>query len=444
MAGGWGAVLDEARDAALLRKISWRLLPLLALGYGAAYLDRTNIGFAALRMNADLHFSATVYGLGAGLFFVSYALFEVPSNLLLVRIGARLWMARIMLSWGLIACAMMFARTPAAFYALRFLLGLAEAGFFPGVLYYLTLWYPAAHRGRTVSRFYVAWPLSLVLGGAAAAPLLGLKGVLGLAGWQWLFLAEGLPAVILSGVFLWALPDSPAKAGWLDPSERARLAARLAKDEADTAPAEARAWSSLLKAPVLTLCAVNFLVMGVGYAFSFSAPLYLVGATGLTATQVGNLAALGGLLSAGAMLLGGWSADRFADRYVCLVVPLILAALTFAVMSQVRDPTLIMAGYVVTSCCATAIGGIFWTAPAPFLSPRSAALGMALISTVGQMGSFILTWLWGVARDATGGYQAGLMALPVGLLTAVALCLYLRNRASRLAMAAVTASANAA
>ncbi len=431
--------MDDTLGPKVLRKISWRLLPLLALGYGAAYMDRTNIGFASLRMNADLHFSAMVYGLGAGLFFVSYAAFEIPSNLLLVRIGARRWMARIMLSWGLIACAMMFVRTPTMFYVLRFLLGLAEAGFFPGVLYYLTLWYPAAHRGRTVSRFYVAWPLSLVLGGAAAGPLLGLKGVLGLSGWQWLFLVEGLPAVVLSGVYLWALPDSPATTKWLEPAERAWLAARLARDEVAAAPAEAQPWSSVLKAPILTLCAVNFLVMGVGYAFSFSAPLYLVGAARLTAAQVGYLASLGGILSAGAMLLGGWCADRFGDRYLCLAVPLTLAALAFALMSQTRDPTLIMAGYVVTGCCTTAIGGIFWTAPAPFLSPRSAALGMALISTVGQVGSFVLTWLWGVARDATGGYQTGLMALPAGLLIAVAFCLYLRGRAARLAMVAVTA-----
>lgn len=431
--------MDETLDLKVLRKISWRLLPLLALGYGAAYLDRTNIGFASLRMNADLHFSATVYGLGAGLFFVSYAIFEIPSNLLLVRIGARRWMARIMLSWGLIACAMMFVRTPVAFYALRFLLGLAEAGFFPGVLYYLTLWYPAAHRGRTVSRFYVAWPLSLVLGGALAGPLLGLRGVLGLAGWQWLFLVEGLPAVVLSGVFLWVLPDSPAKAKWLEPHERDCLAAHLARDAANSAPAEVNPWSSVLKAPILTLCAVNFLVMGVGYAFSFSAPLYLVGATKLTATQVGYLASLGGILSAGSMLLGGWCADRFGDRYLCLVVPLTIATLAFAVMSQTRDPALIMAGYLVTGSCTTAIGGIFWTAPAPFLSPRSAALGMALISTVGQVGSFVLTWLWGVGRDATGSYQAGLICLPAGLLIAMILCLYLRSRAARLAMVAVTA-----
>lgn len=431
--------MDETLEPLILRKISWRLLPLLALGYGAAYLDRTNIGLAALRMNADLHFSATVYGLGAGLFFVSYAAFEIPSNLLLERIGARRWLARIMLTWGLVACAMMFVRTPLSFYALRFLLGLAEAGFFPGLLYYLTLWYPAAHRGRAVSRFYVAWPLSLVLGGAAAGPLLGLKGVLGLSGWQWLFLVEGLPAIILSGVFFWALPDSPGKAKWLEPHERDWLAARLAKDEALAAPAESRPWSSVLKAPILILCAVNFLVMGIGYAFSFSAPLYLAGSTTLTAAQIGYLASFGGVLSAGAMLLGGWCADRFGDRYLCLAAPLTTAALAFAVMSQTRDPALIMAGYVVTGCCTAAIGGIFWTAPAPFLSPRSAALGMALISTVGQVGSFVLTWLWGVGRDTTGSYQAGLMSLPMGLLIAVAFCLYLRARAARLAMVAVTA-----
>src|SRR5580658_2767857 len=212
-AGGFGGVC-KVTDAAssdigrsALAKASWRLLPLIGLGYGVAYMDRVNISFAALRMNQDLHFSASVYGLGGGLFFLSYALFEVPSNLFLVRFGARRWIARIMLTWGLLAMGMMFVRTPVQFYVMRFLLGLAEAGFFPGVIYYLTLWFPAQHRGKAISRFYVAWPLSSVVMGAVAGTLLNLQGRLGLAGWQWLFLVEGLPALAMSGVILLLLPD---------------------------------------------------------------------------------------------------------------------------------------------------------------------------------------------------------------------------------------------
>src|SRR5471032_983897 len=191
----------ETRDAnvgrSALAKASWRLLPLIALGYGVAYIDRVNISFASLQMNRDLHFSAAVYGLGAGLFFLTYALLEVPSNLLLVRFGARRWIARIMLTWGLLAAAMLFVRTPLQFYVMRLLLGAAEAGFFPGVIYYLSQWFPAAERGRAISRFYVAVPLSMVVMGALAGALLNLQGRLGLAGWQWLFLLEGVPAVLL-------------------------------------------------------------------------------------------------------------------------------------------------------------------------------------------------------------------------------------------------------
>jgi ACS family tartrate transporter-like MFS transporter len=208
-------VSDEQIGRAAISKASWRLLPLMALGYGIAYMDRVNISFASLQMNQDLHFSATVYGLGGGLFFLSYAILEVPSNLLLVRFGARRWLARIMLTWGLLAAGMMFVRTPMQFYVMRFLLGAAEAGFFPGVVFYLMQWFPAAHRGRAISRFYVAFPISSAVMGAIAGSLLKFDGQFGLAGWQWLFLVEGIPAVVLSAVFLALLPNGPTEASWL-------------------------------------------------------------------------------------------------------------------------------------------------------------------------------------------------------------------------------------
>src|SRR5271165_259930 len=198
-----------------MRKATWRLIPLIALGYGTAYMDRVNISFASLQMNRDLHFSASIYGFGAGLFFLSYAACEVPSNLLLVRFGARRWIARIMFTWGLLAIGMMFVKTPVQFYGMRFLLGMAEAGFFPGVVFYLMQWFPAEMRARTMSRFYVSLPLSSAVMGALAGALLNLQGKLGLAGWQWLFLVEGIPPVVLGVVFLIFRPDNPAKAKWL-------------------------------------------------------------------------------------------------------------------------------------------------------------------------------------------------------------------------------------
>ena len=197
------------RCLCLARKAALRLLPVMSIGYGLAYMDRINISFAALRMNSDLHFSNTVYGIGAGLFFIAYAICEIPSNLLLLRFGPRRWLARIMLTWGLLAAAMMFVRTPTQFYTARFLLGMSEAGFFPGILYYLTLWFPANMRARAISRFYIALPLSSVVMGSLAGTLLGLNGKLGLAGWQWLFLIEGLPAALFSFVVLRMLPEGP-------------------------------------------------------------------------------------------------------------------------------------------------------------------------------------------------------------------------------------------
>src|SRR5271157_4267486 len=205
------------------RKASLRLIPVIGIGYGLAYIDRLNLSFASLQMNQDLHFSASVYGFGAGLFFIGYALCEVPSNLLLLRFGAKRWLARIMFTWGLLAASMMFVRTPLEFNVLRFLLGMAEAGFFPGVIYYLTLWFPARMRARAVSRFYIALPLSSVVMGSLAGWLLGLGGKLGLSGWQWLFLLEGLPPVLFSLVILKMLPDGPADAAWLTKEEKTWL-----------------------------------------------------------------------------------------------------------------------------------------------------------------------------------------------------------------------------
>jgi len=429
--------MADAMERAVLRKASWRILPLLGLGYGAAYMDRINIGFAALRMNADLHFSATVYGLGAGLFFLAYAAFEVPSNLLLARFGARRWMARIMLTWGLLASAMMFVRTPLEFYVMRFLLGLAEAGFFPGVIYYLTLWFPLAHRGRAISRFYVAWPLSSLVMGAVAGSLLGLNGTLGLAGWQWLFLIEGLPAIALSAVFLFALPDSPEGARWLSPTEKAWLAGRLAGD--NPVFADHHMWRVLRQGPMLALGLAKLLILGSFYAFNLSAPVYLAGATGLSAAKVGYVIAVSGLLGAISMLSAGWISDRTGERYWHMAIPLALMAGAFAVMSQTHAPGVVVGAFLAAAMCNAAVGAIFWTAPAPFLTPRSAALGLAAINCVGQTGSFFLPWAWGVARDRTGSFQAGLTALPVAFLIAAGLVLYLKGRARRVAVAAVTA-----
>ena len=419
---------DHALERSAVRKVAWRLLPLIALGYGIAFIDRVNISFAALQMNRDLHFSATVYGLGAGLFFVSYALFEIPSNLILVRVGARRWIARIMVTWGVLAVGMMFVRTPLQFYAMRFLLGAAEAGFFPGVIYYLTLWFPAYYRGRAVSRFYVAVPLASVVMGAVAGALLGLQGRLGLAGWQWLFLLEGLPAIAISLVFLTCLPDLPGGVKWLSSKEKQSLAARLAADRAlTTGPSDRNVFRALLDPRVLAFTAINFLTLGAYYAFNLSAPAVLQAVAHLSIEQIGLLVVVGGMGGAAAMIFNGWHSDWSRERYLHLVAPLLVQASALAVMAFTHTPALFVAAYIALLSANFTVAAVVWLVPGEILEPRFVAVAVAAINGFGQLGSFVMPYAWGVAKDATGDFRAGLMALIAPYLIAAVIVLLLRQ-----------------
>jgi MFS transporter, ACS family, tartrate transporter len=346
---------DEQIGRTAISKASWRLLPLIGLGYGIAYMDRVNISFASLQMNQDLHFSATVYGLGGGLFFLSYALLEVPSNLLLVRFGARRWLARIMFTWGLLAAGMMFVKTPMQFYVMRFLLGAAEAGFFPGVVFYLMQWFPTEYRGRAVSRFYVAFPLSSVVMGAVAGSLLQLHGRFGLAGWQWLFLVEGIPAVVLSGVILVALYDSPTQASWLTDDERTWIRQRLSADKAALGTGTDHSLARALLDPhVWQLGICNLLILGSSYAFILSAPAVLQGATHWGTTQVGFMMSLTAVVGALAMVLNGWHSDRRRERHFHTAIPLALMAGAFLAMGLSIAPWIVLPAYVVWFTSANA------------------------------------------------------------------------------------------
>ena len=428
---------DEALERSTLRKAAWRLLPLIGLGYGVSFIDRLNISFAALQMNRDLHFSASVYGLGAGLFFLSYAALEIPSNLILMRVGARRWLARIMLTWGVIAVGMMFVKTPVQFYVMRFLLGAAEAGFFPGVIYHLTLWFPASHRGRAISRFYVAAPLGSLVMGALAGWLLGLNGRLGLAGWQWLFLVEGLPAVLLSAVFLFRLPDLPGNAKWLTPDEKRWLSERLVADRAKVAaPPGYKVLKAVLEPRVLALIAVNFMTLGAYYAFNLSAPEVLQTTTHLTAGRIGLLVSLGGLTGAVAMLANGWHSDFTRERYLHLATPLAVQAAAFAVMALPASPIVMMSAYVVAITANFAVAGVIWTIPGEVVDPRAVGVAAAAINGVGQVASFLMPYAWGVAKDFTGNFRTGILSLTVPYLVAVALALWLRGEHRRRRIAA--------
>ena len=415
-----------------LAKVSWRLLPLLGLGYGVAYMDRVNISFAALTMNAGLRFSATVYGLGGGLFFLAYALFEVPSNLFLARVGARRWIARIMITWGLLAVGMMFVKTPMQFYTMRFLLGAAEAGFFPGAVYYLMHWFPSAWRGRAISGFYIAYPLSNVFMGVVAGGLLGLHGRLGLAGWQWLFLIEGLPAIALSAIFLRFLPDSPLAATWLSPDEKGWIASGLSADRAaQIREPDPGLWVTLLSPLVICMGLVNALYLGSAYAFNLSAPALLVQATHLSPGPVGYLVAAGGLLGAAAMLFNSRRSDRRGERHLHVAVPLIIEGAAYGAMSLAHSPLAYAGAYLVAQSAAAAVAVVFWLVPSDRLSGRSAAGGVAAINAIGMIGSFLAPYGWGVLKDQTGSYATGLALLPLMFFLAAGIVLCLRFAARR-------------
>ena len=312
-------VADATADAALerdtMRLVGRRLLPFVFVLYVFNFLDRSNVGLAALQMNRDLRFSAGAFGFGAGVFFVGYALFEVPSNLLLVQVGARRWIARIMITWGILASALMFVRTPQQFYVLRFLLGIAEAGFFPAIIYYLAQWFPASMRARSSARFMIAIPLSGLLGGPLGGWLLGFESRMGLHGWQWLFLIEGIPSVLLGLITLRYLTERPDQATWLSAAQRGWLADRLARDRRASPAEHGLPPLRALAHPLVWLAALpEFLVTTAGYAYLFWAPLIVRDTLHLSTAQIGWFGGAVAVISAGAMLLVGASSDRTGDR----------------------------------------------------------------------------------------------------------------------------------
>ena len=410
---------DEAIGRSAQRKAAVHLLPLLAVGYGLAYMDRINISFASLQMNRDLHFSASVYGFGAGLFFIGYALCEVPSNLLLLRFGARRWLARIMFTWGLLAAAMMFVRTPLEFNVLRFLLGMAEAGFYPGVIFYLTLWFPARMRARAVSRFYISLPLSSVVMGSLAGWLLGLGGKLGLAGWQWLFLVEGLPTAIFSLVILKMLPDGPAKATWLTAEEKAWLEGQLKADgEKAHLGHSAGVAQALLEPKVWMIGAYFFFALLTSYAYSFSAPAILQGVTGWSVTNVGYLVACFGLAGAVGMLVNSAHSDRRGERAFHCIVPCMVMAAGFLTASYAKEPWLVVAALAASFIAFMSMLGPANAVPMQFLAGRAAAAGIAAMNTITMFAGFVGPYWMGVMKDATGSYEAGLRGLALPCLLA--------------------------
>ncbi len=415
---------------AAMRKATWRLIPLIALGYGTAYMDRVNISFASLQMNRDLHFSASIYGLGAGLFFLSYAACEVPSNLLLCRFGARRWLSRIMITWGVLAIAMMFVKTPMQFYVLRFLLGMAEAGFFPGVVFYLMQWFPPEMRARAISRFYVSLPLSSAVMGALAGALLNLQGKLGLAGWQWLFLVEGLPAIVLSVAFLVWLPDGPADAKWLTGDERAWVLEQIRVDACSGGHTH-DVGRALLDPRVLQIGLIFFCMLGANYAYTFSAPAILIKLTGWNATNVGFLISGMGLLGAAGMILNARHSDCRRERYWHVAIPFFILTGGFLIGGLTTAAWLVVPALCFTTVAYMALLGPVLAIPPLFLKGKSMAAGIAAMNTVGMLGGFVGPYWMGIAKDMTGDYQHGILTLTVPSLAAASIVLWMRRVARR-------------
>lgn len=413
-----------------VRRVSVRLLPFLFVLYVFNFLDRSNVAIAGLQMNRDLHFSASAFGLGAGVFFLGYSLFEVPSNLLLVRVGARRWIARIMITWGLIASAMLFVRTPLHFYILRFLLGVAEAGFFPGIVYYLSQWFPADQRARASSRFMIAIPLSGVLGGAVGGLLLGLNGRLGLAGWQWLFLVEGIPSVLLGFAVLAWLTERPDEAHWLTAEQRHWLVDKLRREHDESPGLHGMPPLRALAQPMVWFLALPyFLVLTAGYGYTFWAPTFIRDSLHTSDTMTGLIIALFACISAAAMLAVGTSSDRTGERCRYAATSAALMALGYIGAALLPSPVARVAAFSLALAGANSFLAPFWCLPSMVLTGSAAAVGIALVNAVGNIGGFVGPSAIGIAKDATGGTTGAFLALAgLGLLAAVS-CLALRRQA---------------
>jgi MFS transporter, ACS family, tartrate transporter len=410
---------DDARGAALreaVRKAAWRLLPFLVVCYTVNFLDRVNVGFAALAMNEDLKFSPAVFGTGAGIFFLGYFLFEIPSNLALQRFGARIWIARIMVSWGIVATAMAFVTGVNSFYLMRFMLGVAEAGFFPGIILYLTYWFPARERARIVSLLMASVPLATVFGGPLSGALLEMHGLFGLKGWQWLFIIEGLPAVLLGLAVLKLLPDRPEHAAWLSQQEKQALAGTLAAEAGVTRAAGYAGLGEALTRPrVLMLGALYFLIVVGLYGIGFWMP-QVIQTFGLTPLKIGFLTAVPYLFASVAMVLWGRHSDLAGERTWHVALPLLVGGLAFA-WSAVSGPLLpTMAALTLAAIGIYAAIGTFWSFPTAILAGTGAAAGLALVNSIGNLGGFAGPWIVGVMKEATGSFTGALFFLALSLI----------------------------
>ena len=413
-------------EARVVRTLLWQLMPFLFLLYVVNYLDRINVGFAALQMQAQLRLSDRVYGLGAGIFFAGYFFFQVPSNLALARVGARRWMAAIMVLWGVISCCMVLVRTPSGFYELRFLLGAAEAGFFPGIILYLKNWFPATARARAVAWFMTANPLAGVIGGPISGALLGLHQF-GIAGWQWMFLLEGAPAILLAGIVLLTLKDHPQQATWINEDEKLWLISALEEERRhQESIGRSDFWAAFLSWRIWLLIVVYFGITTSGYGLILWLPNYIHSLSHLSNFGIGMVSVIPYIATAVAMVLVGMRSDRAGQHRLYLAGAAFFAAVTLFVAAQT---SFIVPGLTFVSLAMMgtfSMMGPFWATATSLMSGLAAAAGIALINSFGNLGGFFGPYIIGLKRNSGGGFRGGMLIISMVLALAGFIALLVR------------------
>jgi MFS family permease len=416
-----------------MRRVTWRLLPILALGYFCASLDRSNIGMAATRMSPDLGFSNAQFGFGAGVFFFGYLLAEIPSNLILNRIGARRWLSRILITWGVVSGLTAFAWNSWSFYGIRFLLGIAEAGFFPGVLLYITWWFPARYRSRTIALFMAAGVMSGILGPPIGGLLLALNGVLGLAGWQWLFIVEALPSIVACVIFWRMLSDRPADAPWLTRQQKQWLTARLDAERTQRESQHGHSLRQAFASPAMWLLTlVEFGHQVAGYGLGFFMPLIVKG-LGVATSWIGVVSAVPALFGFTAMIVWGRHSDRTGERtwHAAGALLLVAAGLVGCTAIGGGHPVLMMIALCITITGNQSVAPCFWSIPSSMLSGTAAAGGLAMVNSLGNLGGWFGPWMYGLVKDATDSTSSALFSLAAGPLVAAIVLIALRHNPNR-------------
>ena len=401
-----------------IRTVMWRLLPLVMFAYFIAYIDRTNVSFAALTMNKDIGLSAYAFGWGAGIFFIGYFFFEVPSNIMLEKVGARTWIARIMISWGIVAGLMSFVSGPASFIGMRFLLGMAEAGFFPGMILYFTYWFPTRYRASVIGYMYLAVPISNGLGAAVSGALLGLDGFLGVKGWQWVYIIEALPAIVLGVVVFFILPDRPASATWLSDEQKTWLESRLdVERKAVAAAGQLSIWKAMFDWRVLLLCFIYMMTTAANYGLTFFMPQVLKG-LGQSNLMTGLMASVPYLLGMIGLVVFGWSSDHFNERRWHLFATCVLGTIGLAGAALYNGTYFQLAMMTIATIGIYGSRAPFWPMPSIFLTGTAAAAGIAMINSVGNLGGYFGPFVVGWIVDSTKHFEPALYTLAFAIFLA--------------------------